>query len=62
MLNPINFISKLFKSSNEKELARIEKVVRKINLLEESFKKLEALHSRLPYRDRMQKHWENKRI
>ena len=40
MLNPINFISKLFKSSNEKELLRIKKIVSKINLLEENFKKL----------------------
>ena len=38
MLNPINFISKLFKSSNEKELLRIKKIVSKINLLEDNFK------------------------
>ena len=40
MLNPINFISKLFKSSNEKELLRIKKIVSKINLLEDNFKEL----------------------
>ncbi len=37
MFNPLNLISKLIKSSNQKELDRIGKIVEKINLLEEKF-------------------------
>ena len=40
MLNPLNFISKFIKSSNQKELDRIAKIVRKINSHESSTKKL----------------------
>ena len=40
MLNPLNFISKFIKSSNQKELDRIGKIVNQINLLEENIKKL----------------------
>ena len=40
MLNPLNFISKFIKSSNQKELDRIGKIVHQINLLEEDTKKL----------------------
>ena len=40
MLNPISFISKFFKSNNEKELERIRKIVKKINSLESSIKLL----------------------
>ncbi len=40
MLNPLNFISKLIKSSNQKELDRIGKIVNQINLLEENTIKL----------------------
>ncbi len=40
MLNPIKFLSKLIKSSNQRELERIEKLVNKINLLEENITKL----------------------
>jgi preprotein translocase subunit SecA len=40
MFNPLNFISKLIKSSNQKELDRMGKIVSKINLLEESMKVL----------------------
>ena len=40
MLNPFNFITKFIKSSNQKELDRITKIVDKINLLEENTKKL----------------------
>ena len=40
MLNPLNFITKLVKSKNQKELDRITKIVSKINLLEEEIKKL----------------------
>ena len=35
MLNPLNFISKFIKSSNQKELDRIGKIVAKINSFEE---------------------------
>ena len=43
MLNPLNFISKFIKSSNQKELDRIGKIVNTINLLEDKFKKLDDL-------------------
>ncbi len=41
MLNPLNFISKFLKSSNQKELDRIAKIVDKINSLEENTKKFD---------------------
>jgi len=41
MLNPINLISKLFRSSNQKELNNLTKIVEKINLLEEKTSKLQ---------------------
>jgi len=37
MFNPLNLITKFIKSSNQKELDRIGKIVEKINLLEEKF-------------------------
>ncbi len=40
MFNPLNLITKLIKSSNQKELDRISKLVEKINLCEEKFIKL----------------------
>ena len=40
MLNPLNFISKFIKSSNQKELDRLKKIVLKINQLEQDFSKL----------------------
>ena len=40
MINPLGFISKFIKSSNQKELDRISKIVSKINNLEENFKSL----------------------
>ena len=40
MLNPLNFISKFIKSSNQKELDRINKTVQKINHLEDTIKVL----------------------
>ena len=39
MLNPLSYISKL-KSTNQRELDRISKIVTKINSLEENFKSL----------------------
>ena len=41
MLNPLNFLSKFIKSSNQRELDRIDKIVKKISSLEENTKKLE---------------------
>ena len=43
MFNPLNFISKFITSSNQKELERIDKIVKKINLLEDDFKSLQDL-------------------
>ena len=40
MFNPFNLITKFIKSSNQKELDRISKIVEKINLLEVDFKNL----------------------
>ena len=40
MLNPLNFISKFIKSGNQKELDRISKIVKQVNLLEENIKKI----------------------
>ena len=41
MLNPLNIISKFIKSGNQKELDRIQKIVKEINLLEDKVSKLE---------------------
>ena len=41
MFNPLSFITKIIKSSNQKELDRIGKIVQKINSLENSLKNLE---------------------
>ena len=41
MLNPLNFISKFIKSSNQKELDRLNKILNKVNLHEEKIKKLD---------------------
>ena len=40
MLNPLNFITKFIKSSNQKELDRIKKIVVKVNSLEATIKNL----------------------
>ena len=40
MFNPLNLITSLIKSSNQKELDRIQKIVGKINILEDEIKKL----------------------
>ena len=40
MLNPISFISKFIKSSNQRELDRIAKIVNKINSLEKTVENL----------------------
>ena len=41
MLNPLNLISKLFKSPNQKELDKISKIVIEINKLEEKISRLD---------------------
>ena len=41
MLNPLNLISKFIKSSNQKELDKIQKIVEKVNTLENEISKLE---------------------
>ena len=43
MLNPLNFISKLIKSPNQKELDKLNKIVSKINELEKKFSTLESV-------------------
>jgi preprotein translocase subunit SecA len=43
MFNPLNLITKFIKSSNQKELDRIDKNVKTINSLEDEFKKLDDL-------------------
>ena len=43
MLNPLKLISKFIKSSNQKELDRIGKIVKTINSIEDEFKKLDDL-------------------
>ena len=40
MFNPLNLIKKFIKSSNQKELERIKKIVNKINALESDQKNL----------------------
>ena len=40
MFNPLNIFSKLIKSGNEKELGRIQQIVKKVNLLEKDLENL----------------------
>ena len=40
MLNPLSFISKIFKSSNDIELAKFRKILEKINSLENNVAKI----------------------
>ena len=40
MLNPLNFISKFIKSSNQKELDRIAKIVERVNSFEGAIKNI----------------------
>ena len=40
MFNPLNLISKIIKGNNQKELDRIQKIVKSINLLEKDAEKL----------------------
>ena len=38
MLNPLNFLSKFIKSSNQRELDRISKILHKVNSFEDKVK------------------------
>ena len=40
MFNPLNLITKFIKSSNQKEIDRLQKITQKINSLEENVKRL----------------------
>ena len=40
MFNPLNIFSKLIKSGNEKELGRIQQIVKKVNILEKDLENL----------------------
>ena len=40
MFNPLNLLSKFIRSSNQKELDRLQKITQKINSLEENTRKL----------------------
>ena len=40
MLNPLNFLSKFIKSSNQKELDRVAKIVEKVNSYEAIIKEI----------------------
>ena len=51
MLNPLNLISKLIKSPNQKELDRLSKIVSKINELEPSFANLDGKDFPIKTRD-----------
>ena len=64
MFNPLNLISKFIKSSNQKELDRIGKIVNRVNLLEDNFKNLDDLdfpkkHLITKSKLRMEKLWMN---
>ena len=43
MLNPLNFLTKFIKSSNQKELDRLQKIVNQINSLETQVSKIDDL-------------------
>ena len=44
MLNPLNFISKFFKSSNQKELDKLQKIVKQVNNNEDQLLNLKILN------------------
>ncbi len=41
MINPLKFVSRIFKSSNQRELDRLKKITENINSLEKEVEKLE---------------------
>ena len=58
MFNPLNIFSKLIKSGNEKELGRIQQIVKKVNLLEKDLEIL-AAYDRIKFPPRGRKGGEN---
>ena len=40
MLNPLNFLSKFIKTGNQKELNKLDKIVKDINILEKDIKSI----------------------
>ena len=40
MLNPLNLLSKIIKSPNQREIERLKKIVSKVNNLEQNYKTL----------------------
>ena len=58
MFNPLGFISKFIRSSNQKELDKIGKIVKNINILEDKFINLtddDFPKKTLEFKDRDQK-------
>ena len=45
MINPLKFVSKIFKSHNQKELDRLKKITENINLLEKDTESLKITDS-----------------
>ena len=43
MINPLKFVSKIFKSTNQRELDRLKKITENVNSLEKEVEKLEDL-------------------
>ena len=43
MFNPLNFISKIIKDGNQKEIDRIQKIVHKINNFEKTLETITSL-------------------
>ena len=55
MLNPLKLLSKIIKSSNQKELARLNKIAKKVNDLEDQIRKLEDKSFPLKTKDLIEK-------
>ncbi len=58
MLNPLQFVSKFFKSNNQKELDRIKKILEKVNSFEQIFAKFEDKefpNKTIEFKDRLKK-------
>ena len=58
MLNPLQFVSKFFKSNNQKELDRIKKIVKQVNSFEQIFAKFdnkEFPNKTFEFKDRLKK-------
>ena len=58
MLNPLSFLTKLIKSSNQRELDKISKIVKKVNSLEETIINLQSTDfpkKTIEFKDRIKK-------